>query len=88
MIPTRDIRFRGHLVGQTPNGPALLAAGAALAERAAEEGPVKRGARLVHFGAVIAWGVLEATSGANRFRRLLGFGLAALTAARLYDEGF
>jgi len=88
VIPTRDIRIRGHLVGQTPNGPALVAGAAAGAQRFAPEGPPRRIARLVHFGAVIYWGVLEARSGANLLRRAMGAGVVALTAARLYDEGF
>ncbi len=87
MIPTRDIRIRGHLVGQTPNGPMLVAGAAAGAQRFAPEGPPRQAARLVHFGAVAYWGVLEARNGANGFRRLLGVVTVAVAAARLYDEG-
>jgi hypothetical protein len=41
----------------------------------------------VRYGALSAWGWLEATRGANLFRRLLGVAAIATIAARLYDEG-
>ncbi len=87
MIPTRDLTIRGYVVGQTPNGPLLVAIGAAaVQQRLADEG-ARRIARAVHFAAFAWWAALELTRGVNLLRRAAGLAMLALVLARVWDEG-
>ncbi len=87
VIPSRDLTIRGYVVGQTPNGPMLVAVGAAAAQGLARDEGRRRLARAVHLAAFAWWAALELTGGVNLFRRALGAAGLLVVGARVRDEG-
>jgi hypothetical protein len=72
VIPTRDIKLGGYTVGQTPNGPALVATGAGFVARGSTNPRTRGVAAGLYFAALAVWGWLELTDGVNLPRRIMG----------------
>ncbi len=69
----RDLKIRGHTVGQSPNPPLWVALAALLVALLTEDGgTVNDVARAVSYVALTVWAYREAAEGVNRFRRTLG----------------
>jgi hypothetical protein len=79
----RDYKIRGHTVGQSPNPPLWVALAALLLSLLADGGPVDDSASAVFYVALTIWAYGEASSGVNRFRKLVGAVALALIAVSL-----
>lgn len=79
-----ELRVGGHVVGQPPNPPILIAAIGLLASWLLSEGSTAwQIARAAFYVGFAIWAFLELTSGVNLFRRALGAGALAWIALDL-----
>lgn len=83
VIPSRDIKIGGYTVGQTPNGPILIATGAGAAARLSTNTQTRSIASAIYFAALAVWGWLELSGGVNLFRRLQGAAVLGYVAFEL-----
>ena len=83
-----DLKINGYVVGQFPNAPLLIALAAALIGALIEDGSAADDiSRLIFYGALGVWALLEATEGVNGFRKALGIAGLVFVVVRVV-QGF
>lgn len=79
-----DLKIKGYVVAQFPNAPLLVALVAAVVGALLEDGSVADDiVRVVFYIALAVWASLEATTGVNGFRKVLGIAGLLLIVVRV-----